>query len=920
MAPLPYPAATTNAVPLARDLAAYGDRPALVTTEGEVSYRDLAARADSLAQRLRGRRRLVLLAAGNTVDSVVTYLAALGAGHPVLLAPGDRPETVESLVAAYDPDVLAGGHAGQWRIDERRASSAHALHPDLALLLSTSGSTGSAKLVRLSHENVQANAEAIASYLGIRAGDRAATTLPLHYCYGLSILNSHLVRGAAVILTGLSVADPCFWDLFRDRRGTAFAGVPYTFDLLDRIGFEAMSLPHLRYVTQAGGRLAADRVRRYAALGRRNGWDLFVMYGQTEATARMAYLPPDLALSHPRCIGVPIPGGSFRLDPLPGWSGPDTGELVYAGPNVMLGYAESPSDLRLGRTVNELRTGDIARRTGDGLYEIVGRRSRFVKIFGLRIDLAGIEAMLRRQGLAAHCVGVDGELFVAVADGRGAAAGGRGAAAGGADAGDVRRLVARESGLPVRTVRVRLVAELPRLPNGKPDYPAVEALAAATAAEAVSHGDRAGRAPARPAARRATAHPSAGLPDLCRLYAEVLGRSDVTENSTFVDLGGDSLSYVEMSVRLEQALGHLPAAWHTTAIRDLRPATDRCPTTDRCPATGRSAPPRRTWGSLDTSTALRAISIVLIVGTHATLFDLPGGAHLLLAVAGYNVARFHLTAARRRERAGHLGRSIRRIAVASMCWIALAAVLLTNDYTVANVLLVNYLVGVPGQLNHFWFIETLVYILLALLAAMAIPAVDRMERRHPFGLPMAVMAVGLVTRYQLIPGVRLPTPLVAFWLFALGWAAAKAGTGRQRLYVTVAVAATVPGFFSDLAREAVIVAGLVLLVWLPTVPSVRPVNRVAGVLAGSSLYIYLTHWQVFPHLSDRSAVLALIVSLAAGVGYARVAPRLTARISGVPELVAARARRPGQAARRKVRPGRAAHREVPGSPVRQPVR
>ena len=161
-------------------------------------------------------RRLVLLVGANTVDALVIYLAALAAGHPVLLVPGDKPEAVDQLIAAYRPDVVARADGrGRWVLDERRAGSAHSLHPDLALLLSTSGSTGSPKLVRLSHENLQANAAAIAEYLESATRDRAATTLPMHYCYGLSVINSHLLRGAGLILTDLSVADSCFWELFR---------------------------------------------------------------------------------------------------------------------------------------------------------------------------------------------------------------------------------------------------------------------------------------------------------------------------------------------------------------------------------------------------------------------------------------------------------------------------------------------------------------------------------------------------------------------------------------------------------------------------------------------------------------------------------------------------------------------------------
>ena len=291
-----------------------GGRPddvALLAGTGPVTYADLAARVEARATELGATRRVVLLEAANDVDSVVTYLAALAGGHPVLLAaPGDT-ERHADLVDRYRPDVV---QASGRQMREVRSGTGHDLHPDLAVLLSTSGSTGSPKLVRLSLANVLANARSIAAYLGIRDTDRAITSLPLHYCYGLSVLNSHLVSGAAVVLTELSVADACFWDLVDASGATSFAGVPYTFELLEASGFRDRAVPSLRYLTQAGGRMDPARVREYAELGRRRGWDLFVMYGQTEATARMAYLPPDLAAEHPEAVGVPIPGGAFRLD------------------------------------------------------------------------------------------------------------------------------------------------------------------------------------------------------------------------------------------------------------------------------------------------------------------------------------------------------------------------------------------------------------------------------------------------------------------------------------------------------------------------------------------------------------------------------------------------------------------------------
>ncbi|MFE7897226.1 AMP-binding protein [Streptomyces sp. NPDC057424] len=851
-----------NGVPFARGLAAHGDRVALITPEGELSYRELAERVAATAERLGPVRRLVLLAGANRTDALVTHLAALSAGHPVLLVPGDSASTIRSLSQAYDPDVVARPDAGgTWILEERHRGSVHTLHPDLALLLSTSGSTGSPKLVRLSHENLQANAESIAAYLGLGDTDRAATTLPMHYCYGLSVVHSHLLRGAGLVLTERSVSEPAFWEEFRAARGTSLAGVPYTFDLLDRVGFERMELPHLRRVTQAGGRLAPERVARYAESGRRSGWQLFVMYGQTEATARMAYLPPHLAAGRPEAVGVPIPGGSFRLRPVDG-HGPDVGELVYSGPNVMLGYAGSPADLALGRTVEELHTGDLARRASDGLYEIVGRRSRFAKILGLRIDPQRVESLLEEHGVTAYCAG-DGEALAV------AALGGAGEQAG------IRRLVAEDCGLPSRAVRVQVLDRLPRLASGKPDYEAV-------------------RRATRPVEETA---PGAGE-DLRRVYAEILDRADVTEDSSFTGLGGDSLCYVEMSLRLEEALGHLPADWHTRTIRELRamaapaaagPGEQEGPEPRRArPAPGPRGALRswttpefwRTRRTLETGIALRAVGIVLIAGSHVQVFDIKGFAHILMGVAGYNFARFQLTGAGRRERVRRLWRSIARIAVPSMVWIT-GAVLLTDFLDPANAVLLNSLLDQGNDRFDwaYWFVEALVYFLVVLAALLAVPLLDRLERRYAFGVPLALTAVGLVGRYDLLHLASARpqlSPTVVFWLFTLGWAAARAGTVRQRALLTAVLVLTVPGLFQDQpVRTATVIVGLGLLIWVPALPSLGPLSALAGVLASSSLYIYLTHYQVYPYLQERFPVTALLASLVVGVGYAAVVTRVT---------------------------------------------
>ena len=870
----------TDGVPFVSRLADHGGRVAVRTSTREITYAGLAQLVADRAAALGTTRRLVLVAGANEVEPLVTYLAALSAGHPVILVPGDNPGNLTGVVEAYDPDVVAGVDG----LEERRPGTAHDLHPDLALLLSTSGSTGSPKLVRLSVENVEANAASIAGYLDIRPDDVAATTLPLHYCYGLSVVNSHLLAGATLLLTSKSVVDTCFWDEFRAAGATTFAAVPYTFDLLERVGFATMDLPSLRYVTQAGGRLAPERVRSFAELGRSRGWDLFVMYGQTEATARMAYLPPDLALTDPGAIGVPVPGGSFHLEPLPelplqrsdsgsgsGAPGP-VGELVYEGPNVMLGYASTPADLALGRVTTSLRTGDVARCTPEGLYEIVGRRNRFAKIFGLRIDLDEVERVYAEEGMVVACAVAEGprgeRLVVAVSDD-----------AAPVDVPLVASVAKKHLGLPPGVVTVCPVREVPRLPNGKPDYRAVASLGSPKVPRetGASHVEFVEGSPASPRDHGKAAAGGTAGGRLREVYAEVLRRDDVRDDDSFVSLEGDSLSYVEMSIRVEEVLGHLPAGWHTTPIRELVPHEGPAPR----------------GHAIETNVLLRALAIVAIVGSHANLFVLVGGAHVLLAVAGFNFGRFHLNGSPRRERLRHMASSVARVAVPSVLWIGAVATF-TAGLGWQSALLLN---GVLGSRTwsepawHYWFIEALVYTLLALTLLMSLPVVDRAERRWPFWLPVALAGLGLLTRYEVVEvmgGDVIHRANVVFWLFALGWATVKAQTRWHQVVVTLLVVATVPGFFGDPARDAIVVAGLLALVWLRSVRVPSWAARTLGVLASASLYIYLAHWQVYPHLEDEIPWLATLLSLLAGIALWQVAERATPVVSRVARSLARR--------------------------------
>jgi acyl-CoA synthetase (AMP-forming)/AMP-acid ligase II len=804
---------------LVEHLRRNGDRIAVLTDTASLTYHELGDRVAAAAAELGGERRLVMLETHNDLPTLTHYLGALAGGHVVMPVAAGRGHS--AVVRAYDPDVLIDATD----VKSRRPGSAHRLHPDLALLLSTSGSTGSPKLVRLSRCNLLANAEAIAEYLNIGEIDRAPTTLPMSYCYGLSVVHSHLLRGAALILTEKSVTDDAFWSLFRRHRCTSLAGVPYTFEMLERIGFRDMDLPDLRYVTQAGGRLAPERVRAYAELGARRGWQLYVMYGATEATARMAFLPPELAATRPESIGRPVAGGSFSIESIDGHRDADVGELVYHGPNVMMGYAHSPADLAMGKSVETLRTGDLARRTPDGLYEVTGRSSRFVKVFGLRIDLQRVEAALSAQGVTTFCTDDDDRLVVAAA---------------GHDTRMVQRVAASASGLPVAAVRVVGMLDLPLLPSGKPDYESV-----------------------RDMARRAEAAESSAV-DLRGLFADVLqiDARTIRSDQSFVDLGGNSLSYVAMSVRLERALGRLPADWQRRTIAELEVAP---------------VSQQRSWpwltATLETSVALRAAAIVLIVGSHATLYEMWGGAHLLLGIAGYNFGRFCMTPVPHADRVRHLRKTIAWITVPSVLWIALA-LLITDDYHWTNLLFVEKFFGPEHSMTagRLWFIEVLVWILVGLTLICWLPAADRLERRRPFAFAAAFLVLGLALRYDLF-GLHFGNDawftILAFWFFAVGWAASKSSAVWQRLVVTLVLVVSIYGYFENTHREVLVLAGFVLLIWLPAIRCPAWVTVVAGTVAEASLYTYLTHYQIYP-LFDAHPLLGVVGAVAVGVLITRV--------------------------------------------------
>ena len=790
-----------------------------IITFGELTER-VARRHDELAL---AERSLVVLRASNSIEFVTTYLAVLAGDHVPLLA-GDH---AEQLAATWAADAMVDVDGDELHVVRRPGTAERVLHPQLALLLSTSGSTGSPKLVRLSHANVLSNAAAIAAYLGLASADRGITTLPLHYCYGLSVLHSHLLVGGSIVTLAASVVDPCFTAAIGRHEVTNIAGVPHTYELLEHAGPELVHVPSLRFMTQAGGRLRPERVQEWLARTRQWGVELYVMYGQTEATARMAYLPPEVASRHPQAIGRPIPGGELELRPVAGM--PDgVGELVYRGPNVMLGYATSQADLARGADVDELATGDLARfHADDGVFEIVGRRSRFVKPFGLRVDLDAVEADLGFAGIDGVVAGDDERVVVCAASAR---------------SDDVRQRVADLTGLPLGSIHVDTGA-IPRTPAGKVDYEAVLRRRAGDSADGLAPSS--GEQPSSVAA----------------IYGTVLGRSVVAPHSTFVSLGGDSLSYVECSVRLERLLGHLPRDWHLTPVAELEAVEQR-----------------RGIARLDTTALLRTVGILAVVATHMHVWYFPGGSHLMLAVVGYNLSRFHLSIDDTRDRVRASLRTVGRIAIPVVAFVG-ACMLLVGGYSLTTLALVNNYLGPEKHQNgrwHYWFIEALIQLTLLTTLLLAVPPVRRFERRCPYLFPLVLLAGALTFRYHwlVIEGLgnlRFRTHGVA-WFFVLGWLAQRSSTFGKRSVTTLLCLLTIPGFFGRPEREWFVALGIVLLVWSPHLPLPRPAIRPIATVAAASMWIYLSHFRIWPPL-DRNLPpgAAYTITILAGIAIWQLA-------------------------------------------------
>ena len=439
---------------------------AVITDTGRfVDYAELQDLSDEWAAQVP-RRSLVFLLVGNNLDSLVSYVGCLN--HeivPLMLDAKIDAQLLRRFKKIYRPDFIwRPGESGYVLEKGQRTEDGgqRELYDELALLLTTSGSTGSPKLVRQSYTNIRANTASIVEYLKLDSSERPITTLPMNYTYGLSIINSHLAVGATILLTDKTLMQREFWSFFTEQGATSFGGVPYTYEMLDKLMFFRRKLPSLRTMTQAGGKILPALHQKFAEYAQREGKNFVVMYGQCEATARMSYLPPERALEKVGSMGIAIPGGKFTLIDVGGKEITEaevTGELVYDGANVTLGYAECSEDLAKGdERHGRLVTGDMARRDADGFYYIVGRKKRFLKIFGNRVNLDETERLIKGAfpNLDCACGGVDDKMKIFITDETQVQA--------------IRDFVAEKTHLNFTAFDVRPIVSIPKNESGKTLY------------------------------------------------------------------------------------------------------------------------------------------------------------------------------------------------------------------------------------------------------------------------------------------------------------------------------------------------------------------------------------------------------------------------------------------------------------------
>ncbi len=397
------------------------DAPAILHDFGVTTYQSLSDQSHQIGCTLlncteKGDR--IGLLAENSPFCIAAYLGTIHAGRVTVPLPGDiSKEHLYQIVTSTNMQYifiseryLRNYHSilqqfGVNIITEKNAfsppngMSMPSIDPyeDLAAIMFTSGSTGKAKGVMVTHRNIECNSLDIIQYLGLTAADRAMIVLPLHYCFGASLLHTHLIAGGSVVLNNHFMYPETVLDAMEKTQCTGIAGVPSTYQiLLRRTTFRQRNLPSLRWFQQAGGKLPnpfiSEILESFKAVR------FFLMYGQTEATARLSYLSPEHLNDKLGSIGKGLPSTQLevlRSDGSPvEWGSDEIGEIVASGDNITKGYWRDQEETAKYFRNGKLFTGDLARVDDDGFIFVQDRARDFIKTGGKRVGAKELEDVI----------------------------------------------------------------------------------------------------------------------------------------------------------------------------------------------------------------------------------------------------------------------------------------------------------------------------------------------------------------------------------------------------------------------------------------------------------------------------------------------------------------------------------------------
>ena len=405
----------------------FKDKPAIYIEQGKIkTYAQILKDIKNFTKSFNSKKVIVIFS-DNSYEFITCFIAAIKFNQvSILVNPNISKVDFTNLYNRYFPEyvfcrnknnflnqynkVFNFMNFGLFKIKESRN---YPINPELSCLLATSGTTGNPKYVKLSRENLLSNTKAISKSLKIKSSDKSITTMPPYYSYALSIINTHLMNGSKIIMNEYSLIDRNFWNLFYKLKPNNLNGVPYTYEILDKIKFEKMNLKHLRYITQAGGKLDEALRTKLIKICKKKGIKFFIMYGQAEASPRISIMPWELLKKFPNSVGIPLSGGKIIVEKKMNSKNKSEGDLIYKGKNVFWGYSNSYKDLSKKNEINNiLRTGDIGFVDKKGFIYITGRKKRILKIFGIRISLDQLESELKKNNYDCLCKGNDKKLQI----------------------------------------------------------------------------------------------------------------------------------------------------------------------------------------------------------------------------------------------------------------------------------------------------------------------------------------------------------------------------------------------------------------------------------------------------------------------------------------------------------------------------